>query len=175
LRAPQQRRGEASGHEEAHEIAAELLRHVDADDGALGADRRAAAHAGIERARKMDAFVVAALDETVIGAFDDGEAEIERIAHGIEALALGELAAERPRIEVEERHVAAVEVHHRKIVGEVDGEQRELAARAVGGGVFKTISLGLERYMRDDVVVGDGKSVAAHQEARSQRGLPSRR
>lgn len=87
--APQEACRKARRHQEAHKLAADLLGDVDADDAALGIDRGTAAHAGVERAGEVDALVVAALDQAAIAAFDDGEAEIEGIAHRIEALALG--------------------------------------------------------------------------------------
>ena len=54
---------------------------------------RATAHAGIESPGEVDAFAVAVLHKTVIGAFDDGEAEVEGIAHRIEGSPLSKSPA----------------------------------------------------------------------------------
>jgi len=76
----QERAGKPCRDEKAHELATAAGGDVDAGNFAGGRGGRAPAHAGIERAREVDAHVVAAIDEAVIGAFDNGETEIERIA-----------------------------------------------------------------------------------------------
>ena len=91
--------------------------------------RRTAAHAGIDRAGEMHARVVALLDEAVVGAFDDREAEIERIAHRVEPLAARRLVLERRRVELEMRKIGAVELDDRDVVGDVDREQLQRALR----------------------------------------------
>ena len=169
----QQRRGEASGHEEAHQLSAGPLGNVDAYHLSVGAHGRTAAHARIERAGEMHALVIGVLDQAVVGAFDDGEAEIERVAHREQALAFGQ-AGRLSCDEFEEPSVALVEPHDGEVVGEIDGKQLDPAATAVGGGVFQQIGLGLERDLRDDMIIGDGEAVGTNQKPRADRGLPSR-
>jgi len=168
-----QRRGEMRGHEETHELAADPLGDIDTDDQTLGRHGRAAAHTRIERAGEMDALVVAALHQPVVGALVDGEAEIERIAHGIEALAFGQTAGHRRLVEREERGIALIEVDDSKIVGKIDRQQLDLAAAAVGTGIFEPVGFRLERHLRDDVIVGDGKPVGGDKKARADRELAS--
>jgi hypothetical protein len=122
-RALEQRRGKPHRHEEAHKLPSPARCHVDADDPAVGRDGRAAAHAGVERAGEMDALAVAVFDQTVEGAFHDGEAEIERIAHRIQPFAAGQIARHRPLVEGEERRVMLVETDNRQVVRQVDPEQ----------------------------------------------------
>src|SRR6185503_9094880 len=67
LRAIDQRLGEPRRHQEAHQLAADMLGYVDADDLAVGGNDRAAAHARIDGSRKVDPLVIAALDQPVVG------------------------------------------------------------------------------------------------------------
>ena len=124
----------------------------------------------------MDALVVALVHEPVVGALDDGEAQVEGIAHGVDALALGQLAGERPRIELEPGQArGVVDAHHREVVGHVDREQAQRTARAVGREVFQAVGPRIEGELGHDVVVRDGVAVDAHQEAGAQGGLAPRR
>ncbi len=109
------------------------------------------------------------LDKAVIGALDDGEAEIERIAHRVEPLALRQASAQRRGIEGEAcpRRHTVFEPDQREIVGEIDGEQPQPTMPAICHGVFEAIGFGLERVLRDNVIVGDGDPPLAHQEARA--------
>ncbi len=159
LRTREQRGGLAGRNEEAHELAVEPLGDVDAGDLAGLRHRRSAAHAGIDRAGEMHARVVALLDEAVVGAFDDREAEIERIAHRVEPLAARRGVGDRGRVEVEMRQVRAFELDDREIVGDVDREQLQRALRSVGPCEFEAIGLRLERVLRNDVVVRDREPI----------------
>ena len=93
-------------------LAVEPLGDVHADDAPVAARHRPAAHAGIDRAGEMDALVVALVDEAVVRALDDGEAQVERVAHRVDALAFRQARAERTRVELEER-VRAVRLRRR--------------------------------------------------------------
>ena len=107
-------------HQEAHELAAPPRGHIDADDKAVGGDGRPTAHAGIERPGEVDALVVAVPHQAVIGAFADGEAEVEWITHGIEAFALRQAARHRSFVEGKVRRVMLVEANDREVVRQVD-------------------------------------------------------
>ena len=115
--------------------------------------------------------VVAVLDEAVIGPFDDGKAEVQRVAERIETLALGQAALERRFVEGEERRVVLVDAHECEIIGQIDRKQSHAALRAICSGIFEPIGLRLERRVGDHVVVGDRKPVGRDQKAGAGRGL----
>lgn len=121
----------------------------------------------------MDAFVVTMFDQAVIGAFDDGETEVERIAHRVEPLALGHGSVHRRLVEGEERRIAPVELNDREIVRHVHPDQAEIAVAAVSAPVFEPVSLRLQCGLRDHMIVRDRKPVGGDEEAGADRCLPS--
>jgi hypothetical protein len=163
----------ARGNEESDLLAVDALRDVDADDPPVGVGDRAAAHAGIDRAREVDALVVALVDEAVVRPLDDGEAEVEGIAHRVDPLAFREFPFERARVEIEVGNGALGDPHDGEVVRDVDREEAERSLRAVGREVFEAIGPGIEREPRDHVVVRDRIAVGAHDEPRADRGLPA--
>ena len=74
---------------------------------------------------------VAARDEAVIRAFDDREADIERIAHRIELLALDEIV-ELARIEGEMIGPRMIDPDQREVVGDVESQHLERAVAVAG-------------------------------------------
>ena len=87
----------------------------------------------------MDLLVVAVVDEAVVRALDDREAEVERIAHREQALALRHRAGDRALVEFEERRHGLVEADDGKVVDDVDRLQGEGPARAVRRDVLQPI------------------------------------
>jgi hypothetical protein len=160
-----QRSGKPRRHEEADELAAPPCGNVDADHSTFGGDGRTAAHAGIERAGEVNLFAVAVLDQPVVGALADGEAEVERVAHRIEPLTFRQIARHRSCAEREERRILLVEAHDREIVRQVDAEHADLAVTAIGCRIFEPIGLGLEHELRDHMIVGDGEPVGGDEES----------
>jgi hypothetical protein len=119
----------------------------------------------------VDAIVVAVLDQAVVSAFDDGEAEVERIAHGIKTFPLRQTALHRNLVEAEERRVVLVEADDGEVVRQVYAQQTDIAVTAIGRHIFKAIGRRLERDLRDHVVVGDGKAVGGNEKSRTDRDL----
>src|SRR5258708_8013432 len=74
--ARQKLRSETRPYPQAHHLPAKAFRHVDSDYAVVRRHRGSAAHPGIERAGTMAAIVVAALEPAVVGALDDGEADV---------------------------------------------------------------------------------------------------
>jgi hypothetical protein len=166
-----QGRSEARRHQEADQLAPAPNGHIDAGDAQVGGDGRAAAHAAVDGAGEMDLLVIPALDQPVVGALHDREAEVMRVPQPVEALAVGKPALQRALIELEERPPLTFGAHNRKIVDDIDRQQLQGAARAVGGRVFQAIGAWIEAVPRDDVVVRYCKPVRAHQEPRAERRL----
>ena len=138
---------------------------------------RAAAHAGVDRAGKVDVLVVALVDQAVVGALDDGEAQVERIAHRVDALALGQLRprARAGRIRTSGRPVARSSFTTARSCVTSIASRLSGPVRAVGREVLEAVGLRVEGELRDDVVVRDREPVGAHDETRAQGRLAPRR
>jgi len=78
--------GEGGRHEEAHLVARGA--HVDAYEGAPLREGGSAAHAGVQRARQVEPLVERVLEQPVVRSLDDAQAEVERVAHRVQAGAL---------------------------------------------------------------------------------------
>jgi hypothetical protein len=117
------------------------------------------------------ALIVAVLHQTVIGALDDGEAEVKRIAHGVDAFALERRAVHRGLVESEKRSVELVETDDGKIVWQVNSQDLELTMVAVRCEIFEPIGFRLEHRLRDHVIVGDGQAISGNQKSRADRRL----
>ena len=172
LAAGQERHREARRHQEAHLLAVDAARHVDADDVALLVERRAAAHAGRERAAEEDLRIEAAPHQAVVGALHDGEADVERIAERIDALALGQrlgVGAKGQGVEAVPGGVGGLQ--QGEVVQHVELQDLQRRFAAVGGDVDQVVPLGLQRRFADDVEVGDDEPVLGDEEARADRGL----
>ncbi len=119
----------------------------------------------------MDALVVPALNQPVVGSLHDREAEVVRVPQPIEALAVRKGALKRAVIELEERPALAIGAHNGKVVDDVDRQELQPATRTVGGSVFQPIGDRVEAVLRNDVVVRHCEPVGAHQEPRAERCL----
>src|SRR6185295_6678559 len=104
------------------------------------------------------------------------EADVERIAERIDALALREWlvgGTERQRVEGLARagRARVAGAQQREVVADVElqDDQRRLAA--VGGDVDEVVAVGLERRFADDVEVGDDVALRRDEEARADRRL----
>ena len=172
LAAREQRDRELGGDEKAHLLAVDAARDVDADDVAFLVERRAAAHAGRERAAEEDLRIEAAPHQAVVGALRDREADVERIAERVDALALRERLAgraKRQRVEALARRVGGAQ--QREVVQHVELQDHQRRLAAVGGDVDQVVAIGLQRGLADDVEVGDDVALRADEEARADRGL----
>ena len=107
-------------------------------------------------------------DKATILSYHEAPAEVledaaEMLVWGHKAL--NQAAPRRRLAEFEQRSVLTVETHEREIVGQVDRQQLELALGAVRARVLQPVGLGLQRDLRDHVIVGDGEAVGADEEA----------
>ena len=167
-----ERGGEGRRHEEADLLAVDPAGDVDADDVAFLVERRAAAHAARERAAEEDLRIEAPLDHAVVGALHDREADVERIAERVDALALRQrlvLGAKGSASKVLPGAVGGLE--QRQVVQHVELQDLQRRLAAVGGDVDQLVALGLQRRLADDVEVGDDQAVLGDEEARADRGL----
>ena len=142
-------------------------------------ERRAAAHAGRERAAEEDLRIKAPPHQPVVGALRDREADVERVAERIDALALRERlvgGAKRQRVEGLARGPGTVPTRvagaqQSEVVQDVELQDDERRLAPVGGDVDEVVLVGLERRLGDDVEVGDDMALRRDQEARADRGL----
>ena len=172
LAAREQGGRELGRDQEAHLLAVDAAGDVDADDVAFFVERRAAAHPGRERAAEEDLRIEAALDQAVVGALRHREADVERIAERIDALALGQRLVgrtKRQRIEAAPGGVAGAQ--QRQVVQDVELQDLQRRLATVGGDVDQVVPLGLERRFADDVEVGDDVALIGDEKPRADRGL----
>ena len=131
-------------------------------DVAFLVERRAAAHAGGERAAEEDLRIEAAPHQAVVGALRDREADVERVAERVDALALrpaaGSPGGSAARRSCARRGVAGAQ--QREVVQHVDLQDLQRRLAAVGGHVDEVVALGLQRGLADDVEVGDDVALA---------------
>jgi hypothetical protein len=169
LRLFQQVLGIAGRHQEADQFAIEALGDVDAGHRAVGRHAGAAAHAGVDRAGEHQLVVEAARDHAVVGAFGNREAEVERIAHRVQVLALRQ--ARQLFRHLEEAGAVAVDAQHGQVVQHIDRQQFDIAALAAGVDPFADVGVGIERELGHHVVVGQHQVAGADQKAGADRGL----
>ena len=168
LAARQQRDRELGRNEEAHLLAVDAARDVDADDMALVVERRPAAHAGRERAAEEDLRIEAALDQAVVGALGDREADVERVAERVDPLALRERRVERAKRQRVEGLASAASgarlriagAQQRQVVQHVELQDLHRRLAAVGRHVDEVVPLRLERRLADDMEVGEDVALA---------------
>jgi hypothetical protein len=159
--------------QEAHLLAVAPRGDVHAHHAALVVQRRAAAHAGRQRAAEEDGGQEAAFGQAVVGAFDHGEAHVQRVAEREDAL-----AARGRRVRGAELERAAAgqrggvdRAQQGEVVHDVHRQQLQRALAAVGRAVDEAVTLRLQRDVADDVVVGDEVAGIADEEARADRRL----
>jgi hypothetical protein len=165
----QQVLGIAGRHQEADQFAIEALGDVDAGHRAIDRHAGAAAHAGVDRAGEHQLVVEAARDHAVVGAFGNREAEVERIAHRVQVLALRQ--ARQLFRHLEEAGAVAVDAQHGQVVQHIDRQQFDIAALAAGVDPFADVGVGIERELGHHVVVGQHQVAGADQKAGADRGL----
>ena len=91
---------------------------VDTDDSSRLGQRRPAAHAGIGRSGEMDLGIKRMLQQSIVGALDDRQAKIARMAERIKPRAL----IDGFRFQSQITLVVSVGAQHRKIVNHVDAD-----------------------------------------------------
>ena len=159
------------GHQKTHLLGEHRLGHIDAGDARGTRQCRPAAHARIHRPGQMNALAVAALDQSAVIAFHHRETDIERIAQTEQFFAARQIAAQGARIKFKMVPAAFVQLHQRQIVDHIEGQQRQIAARAVGRDVFHAISLRFHRVLRNDMVIGDCQPVRTDQKTGAGGGF----
>ena len=153
--------------EKAHQLFKTIAGDVDADHLARRIQRRAAGHAAVDRTRVMDACVERIFDPAVRHTLGDGEADIERKADGVSALALGR----HHRFERHRRWRKALRLDHGEVVQHVDGQHRDLAGAPLGCVVLEAVLLGKLHLLGDDVIVGQQHAVGGDREASAMESL----
>ena len=83
-------------HQKAHLLPIQARGHVHADHPPLGVQRRTTTHARVQGTAEEDVGDVAALHQAVVGALHHRESHIVRIAHRVDAIALGQRQIARP-------------------------------------------------------------------------------
>ena len=160
-------------HQEADLLAITPGGHVDADQLALFVERRAAAHARVERAAEKQRRQVVPLGQAVESTFGDGEADIQRVAQREHTCAARQhllggaevddaAASQRGRVD---------RLQQGQIVHHIEGQQLQRTLLAVDRGVDQPVAAWLPRVAADHVVIGDQVALGADQKARAHRRL----
>ena len=142
-------------------------RDVDAGDCSIMPDGGAAAHAGIERAGKMDVADEAVAGDAVERAADDGEAEVMRIAEGEQCGAFRQLRG----AELQRGFPRLVHFDNRDIVGHVGNLHFEGASLALVVEELDTVAARALDCSGDDVIVSGDQPVIRELETGADAGL----
>ena len=158
--------GEVVSRDEEADVVA-LAFDVDADDFATFVHRRPAAHAAVDCAGEEDARARAFLQDAVVDAIDDDEAQIAGVAEGVERLALfGNAAQFEGFAEVVVGGDDGEVMHH------VHRQQAQFALAVVGADVFDVVLFLVHRVGDDVVIGGNHLAVADNKTGADARFLP---
>src|SRR5437868_13518034 len=91
---------------------------------------RPAAHAGIERAGKMNIWIERVLQVTIVSAFNDRQAEIARMTESVDSRSL----LHRLGLQREETLGPIIRPHHGKIVSDIDAQNLSRNGQALCAG-----------------------------------------
>ena len=124
-----------------------------------------------ERAAEEDLRIEAAPDQAVVGALGDREADVERVAERVDALALRQrlrLAGGTRSASKLPARPASAGLQQRQVVQHVELQDLQRRLAAVGGDVDEVVALGLQRRLADDVEVGDDVALARRRRSPSR-------
>ena len=143
-------------------------RHIYPNHFAIAIDHRAATHARVDGAGKVDAVVKAATGNAVIGTRHQCHAQVHRVAHGNNGFAF--LWGFLRQFEVLLSRFALLS-QDRQVIDHIHIQQLQLAFFPVYRQVIDGVLLGIADRFRHHVVIGGDHAVGGNLEAGAEAGF----